>query len=132
MKISPNDLCPCGSGLKYKKCCRVLHNGSPAQSPEALMRSRYTAYALDKVTYIMQTTHPDSPHFRSNEESWRVELEAFSQNTHFAGLQILATDGDTVTFRAILFNDGKDVSFTERSLFVQHEGRWLYLSGEHL
>jgi hypothetical protein len=20
-KIYPNDLCPCGSGLKYKKCC---------------------------------------------------------------------------------------------------------------
>lgn len=21
MKIYPNDLCPCGSGIKYKKCC---------------------------------------------------------------------------------------------------------------
>ncbi len=21
MKIGPNDYCPCGSGLKYKKCC---------------------------------------------------------------------------------------------------------------
>ena len=21
MKIYPNDLCPCGSGMKYKKCC---------------------------------------------------------------------------------------------------------------
>lgn len=20
-KIGPNDLCPCGSGKKYKKCC---------------------------------------------------------------------------------------------------------------
>lgn len=20
-KVSPNDYCPCGSGLKYKKCC---------------------------------------------------------------------------------------------------------------
>ena len=25
-KIGPNDPCPCGSGLKYKKCC-----GSPAK-----------------------------------------------------------------------------------------------------
>lgn len=22
IKIGPNDPCPCGSGLKYKKCCR--------------------------------------------------------------------------------------------------------------
>ena len=21
-KVGPNDLCPCGSGKKYKKCCR--------------------------------------------------------------------------------------------------------------
>ncbi len=21
LKVSPNDYCPCGSGLKYKKCC---------------------------------------------------------------------------------------------------------------
>ena len=21
IKVSPNDYCPCGSGLKYKKCC---------------------------------------------------------------------------------------------------------------
>lgn len=21
VKVSPNDYCPCGSGLKYKKCC---------------------------------------------------------------------------------------------------------------
>lgn len=21
IKISPNDICPCGSGMKYKKCC---------------------------------------------------------------------------------------------------------------
>ena len=28
-KIGPNDPCPCGSGLKYKKCC-----GSPAKLAE--------------------------------------------------------------------------------------------------
>ncbi len=22
-KIGPNDRCPCGSGKKYKKCCRI-------------------------------------------------------------------------------------------------------------
>jgi len=22
LKVGPNDLCPCGSGKKFKKCCR--------------------------------------------------------------------------------------------------------------
>ena len=24
MKIRPNDPCPCGSGKKYKKCCKLI------------------------------------------------------------------------------------------------------------
>ena len=24
MKFRPNDLCPCGSGKKYKKCCKLI------------------------------------------------------------------------------------------------------------
>src|SRR5689334_9579352 len=99
MKISPNDPCPCHSGLKYKKCCRPYHNGMPAPSPEALMRSRYSAYALNKPDYIMQTTHPEGPHWHENPAAWRVELEAFSLGTRFEGLQILEVGAETVKFR---------------------------------
>lgn len=129
MKISPNDLCPCDSGFKYKKCCRTFHQGTPAPSPEALMRSRYSAYALNKPEYIMQTTHPASPHWRANGEAWREELQAFSLGTRFVALTILAVDVETVTFRATLFEKSRDVSFTERSLFRQEDGRWLYVRG---
>ncbi|MEL6269373.1 MAG: YchJ family metal-binding protein, partial [Chloroflexota bacterium] len=58
--IPPNAPCPCDSGKKYKKCCRVYHMGVPAPTPEKLMRSRYTAYAAGNMTYIMATTHPES------------------------------------------------------------------------
>jgi SEC-C motif domain protein len=130
VKISPNDLCPCGSGLKYKKCCRVLHSGASAPSPEALMRSRYSAYALDRIDYIMLTTHPDGEHYRANAAAWKSDLESFSRGTRFDKLEILAVEGDTVTFHATLFAAGRDVSFTERSLFKMHDGRWKYFSGE--
>lgn len=132
MKISPNDECPCGSGKKYKKCCRLLHSGVPATSPEALMRSRYAAYALDRPDYIMHTTHPDSPHFSADEATWLHEIEDFSRGTQFVKLQILNVEGDAVTFRATLFVGNRDVSFTERSLFKLHDGKWKYLSGESL
>jgi len=127
MKISPNDPCPCYSGLKYKKCCRPWHGGTAAPTPEALMRSRYSAYALGKVDYIMATTHPDNPQFRADRAVWRAQIQQFSDRTRFVGLQILAAEGDIVTFHAILFEDESDISYTERSLFKQKDGRWLYV-----
>lgn len=127
MKISPNAPCPCHSGAKYKKCCRTYHDGNAAPTPEKLMRSRYSAYALNKADYLMLTTHPTSPHHKENRAAWARQIEAFSTGTRFVGLEILATTEDTVTFHAILFEGDKEASYIERSLFAQHDGRWKYI-----
>ena len=96
------------------------------------MRSRYTAYALNLPAYIMKTTYPDGPRYQADHAAWKREIEAFSRNTVFARLQILAAEGDTVTFHVTLFAGTRDVSYTEKSLFRQHNGRWKYYSGEQL
>ena len=57
---APNEPCPCHSGRKYKRCCRLVHEGQPAASPEALMRSRYSAYVHGEVDYLLNTWHPDT------------------------------------------------------------------------
>ena len=47
--------CPCGSGTPYDACCGVLHRGErQAATPEELMRSRYSAYALGDLGYADQ------------------------------------------------------------------------------
>lgn len=94
------------------------------------MRSRYSAYALNKPDYVMETTHPDSPHWQDDRAAWRADLQAFSTSVTFVGLNILSAEGDTVKFHAILMQDGRDVSFTEHSIFRQHNGRWLYVKGK--
>lgn len=132
MKISPNDACPCGSGLSYKKCCQILHKGGKAPSPEALMRSRYSAYALGLVDYVMNTTHPEGTQYNPDKAAWKRDIESFCQNTRFERLQIMGAAGDMVTFRASLFANQRDVSFTEVSIFRQHNGRWKYYSGTQL
>ena len=52
-------LCPCGSGLCLAECCgRYLTGGAEhlgAPTPEALMRSRYTAFALGDEAYLLDT-----------------------------------------------------------------------------
>ncbi len=52
-KPSPNLPCPCGSGLKYKKCCQKYHKGALPSTALLLMKSRYSAYALGLADYIM-------------------------------------------------------------------------------
>jgi SEC-C motif-containing protein len=123
-------LCPCSSGLPYARCCRPYHAGEAAPTPQALMRSRYSAYALNKPDYVMATTHPDSPHWQADRAAWRADLQAFSSSVTFVGLKILLAEGDTVKFRAVLMQGGRDVSFTEHSIFRQHNGRWLYVKGQ--
>lgn len=118
--------CPCHSGSSYETCCKPFHSGEPAPTPLALMRSRYSAYALNLADYIMETTDPDGPMFEKNRDAWRNHLLEFSENTTFTGLKIDDSAQDTVTFTALLQSGNKDASFTEKSLFVNKNGRWLY------
>ncbi len=131
--VSGNAPCPCGSGTKLKRCCRLLHLGGPATSPEALMRSRYCAYALGEIDYLLATTHPEGPQFRRDTHEWRVDLARFCSTTRFEGLEIQASrehdDRGEVSFLARLSREGRDVSFVEHSVFVREAGRWLYFSG---
>lgn len=132
MSYPPNDPCPCGSGGKYKKCCRPLHRGEAANDPQMLMRSRYCAYAVGDADYIIRTTHPDNDDFTSDAAAWRASIATFCQTTRFLGLKIIASSWDAtsgeVTFHAYL--DGG--TMREKSRFLFLDGRWLYEGGEFL
>ena len=125
--------CPCHSDQTYADCCQPVHLGKIRPSPTQLMRSRYAAYALGNVRYILQTERPDPPRTAKEQAAQRRSLKQFCENTQFLGLQILdeAMLDDkqaTVTFHATLLQNGQDASFMERSLFALRNGRWVYVS----
>jgi len=126
-KQSVNSPCPCGSGKKYKKCCMVFHKGANAKDALTLMKSRYSAFAMQKIDYIIKTST-----FQKDYE----DLKAFSSSCEFKRLEILEfIDGNEeayVTFRASIFCNGSDASFTEKSRFIKKDRVWLYESGEIL
>ncbi|WP_292654558.1 YchJ family metal-binding protein [Nitratifractor sp.] len=133
MKIlSPNAPCPCGSGNKYKRCCRPYHQGKRAPDALTLMKSRYSAYAAGEADYILRTTHPLCPEYSKERKRWKAEVERFSRQTDFLRLDILEYQpGEAeafVLFRA-RFRDGVLI---EKSRFLCVEGEWLYRSGEFL
>lgn len=94
------------------------------------MRSRYAAYALGEVRYILDTTHPDGPQHQRDRATWRAEVQAFCDRTTFEALEIVSTgeEGDDawVTFRAHLAAAGRRHVMEERSRFKRHKGRWSY------
>lgn len=125
--------CPCGSGLDFSKCCEPFILGKQkAPSAEALMRSRYTAYSVQAIDYIINTCVKDGQQDIDVEQT-----SAWSKKSQWLGLKIVSVNkggiNDTegsVEFKAEYILDGlKDVHH-ERALFKKIDGEWLYDSGE--
>ncbi|MEM8859511.1 MAG: YchJ family metal-binding protein [Chloroflexota bacterium] len=121
--------CPCHSNKKYSNCCEPYHKGAAPPTAEALMRSRYAAYALGLVDYVMDTTDPKGSKYKSPREKWRADLISFCKSTQFLGLEILSSSENMVTFKVNLVQHGKPSPFVERSIFTRPNGRWLYFDG---
>ncbi|MBK1724961.1 YchJ family protein [Thiocystis violacea] len=122
------DPCPCGSRLGYADCCgRFIAGDALPATAEALMRSRYVAYATRQVDYLRATWHPSTcPKDLDPEPSIR-----------WIGLKILSTEAGApadaegwVEFVARYKIQGRAHRLRERSRFLRESGRWLYLSGD--
>jgi SEC-C motif-containing protein len=127
--------CPCTSGQPYGRCCQPLHRGErEADEPAAVVRSRYAAFALGEIDYLIRTLHPDHVDAGVPRETLLATLRAASRSYKYTGLTILESrsEGDqaTVVFRARVFDKGRDLSFVEASTFVRSGGAWRYLSGD--
>lgn len=124
--------CPCDSGLLYADCCQafLLAQKFPT-TPEALMRSRYTAYTEANTDYIARTMKapaslhfdPESAHIWARQVTW-LKLEVLSQKTNGAK--------GVVEFRAHYLQDQQARTLHEISEFRRDQGRWYYVSGKIL
>ena len=124
--------CFCGNVLSYEDCCGALHSGRrAAQTAEELMRSRYAAFAVADVDYILRTYAPEN---RPNSE--RAEIKRWAASVIWIGLEVLSTQkgisGDLegrVKFKALYSEAGKNFEMIEDSFFRFENGEWLYVDG---
>ncbi|MBV1789079.1 YchJ family protein [Marinobacterium sp. D7] len=131
--LNSDQPCPCGSGRTFNACCEPALSGvTPAATAEALMRSRYSAFALGAVDYLIDTLAPEK------RQPGEAELLAEqTQVTTWTGLTILDTQAGgpqdsigVVEFEA-RFDSGPDHGVLhERSRFRRENGRWLYVDGD--
>lgn len=125
--------CPCGSGKPFAFCCEPAISGrKPAATAEALMRSRYTAFAVGAIDYLVHTTAAAK---RSPQDAELLAEQ--TQITTWTGLEILATEAGQkqdedgiVEFKAAFDSPEGSAVLHERSRFQRESGQWVYLDGD--
>ena len=123
-------VCPCASGRHYDACCaRLIEGHGQAATAEALMRSRYTAYAYGHASYLIATWHPAT----------RPAQIALDPTEQWLGLQVRRHAVDPtdptraiVEFVARVRIAGRGHRLHETSRFVREAGRWFYLDAVEL
>ncbi len=130
----PSAACPCGRlsarrvPQAFGDCCgRYIDHFDTAAAPDAehLMRSRYSAFVLQRRNYLQATWHA----------SMRPATLDFEPDARWLGLEVrshrvLDAEHAEVEFVARYRVAGRAVRLHERSRFVREDGRWYYLEGD--
>ncbi|MDZ4073988.1 MAG: YchJ family metal-binding protein [Hylemonella sp.] len=127
--------CPCGRRdaagrvLSHARCCGPYladFAGRPAPDAEALMRSRYSAFVLERADYLLATWHA----------STRPTELGFDAGVKWLGLEVKQHRPVDATHAEVEFvarqrdKSGRAVRLHERSRFVCEDGRWYYVDGD--
>ena len=132
MKDGVNAACPCGRrdargrAQVYADCCgRYLDHDTPAPDAESLMRSRYSAFVLERTAYLQSSWHA----------STRPADLTLEPGQKWLGLEVKAhrvidADHAEVEFVARSRLQGRGMRLHETSHFVREGGRWFYVDGD--
>lgn len=120
--------CPCGQG-QYAACCQPLHlKQQVAQTAEQLMRSRYSAFALQQIDYILQTTA-----LGQQSALDRAAIADWSQSNQWLKLDVVQHQPKLDKTHALVefkahYHDGTQAHVHhEISHFVLHQQQWYFL-----
>ena len=123
---SQNGSCPCGSKRILADCCQlVINNHHLAQTPEILMRSRYTAFVIENADYLLHTW----------DQATRPDELVFSEKIRWLNMNVinsaLSADGEEgwVEFEVSMVTQNDLVKMQEKSYFIKKQNLWLYHDG---
>lgn len=132
-------VCPCRSmdqnKLKYEECCGPFVEGKKkATTAVALMRSRYSAYAVKNITYVEKTQVTEEKDNFDKEEALK-----WADSSEWLGLEIAKTakgeandNTGTVEFIAHYKDkaSGTELRHHETALFQKKDGEWKFREGQ--
>jgi SEC-C motif-containing protein len=148
---APEDIatsaCPCGSGSIYTDCCAVFHRGEAfPQSPEKVLRSRYSAFYYRLPGFIMESTHEECRDFQEDKVDWAKNLHkgGMFDSYDFVGLEVGTEEAGSADNEAFLdFKvqlranaksskqlEGEMMTVMEKSRFLRDEKGYRYAGGD--
>lgn len=119
--------CPCDSDLDYQNCCGRYHAGAAANTPQELMRARYSAFARHNIEFIQASSLPA--------QQAQLDIAAitqWSQSSHWLGLKVIAEHihddqhHATVEFIAHWQDAQGRHQHQETSVFVKPDSCWYF------
>lgn len=124
--------CPCGSLKKVQHCCEpIINKTTMPETPESLMRSRYSAYVFGNYEYIYET------YSKAGQLTHTIEdIETTAKGTTWLGLRVLSSfamgnEGEVEFIAYYKINNGC-YQMHEHSYFVFEQQRWKYDKGKML
>ena len=121
--------CPCSSGKNYGQCCLPYHQWQKNPlTAEALMRSRYSAFALQKAEYLIKTWHPQTlPNKLAEEISEAKWIDLKIHRSWNSDKPNEAFVEFTARYRT---RSGKAEKLHETSRFIKQADHWFYVDGK--
>lgn len=119
--------CPCGGG-QYEVCCQPFHEfACLPEHADKLMRSRFSAFFLKNVEYVIATTVPAQQALLD-----KPALQAWADGMNWTHLEVMSHNKvgkhhAQVRFRAYFDNGQGEQIHDELSAFVKIEERWYFL-----
>lgn len=131
--MNNEELCPCKSGKTFGECCGpVIAGTAKAETAEALMRARYSAYVTGDVGFLKTSAT------KQVQEEFDAEAsKVWSASAEWHGLEIIRTEGGQkgdktglVEFRALYTANEELCNHHEVSNFVKERDGWKFSDGE--
>ncbi len=123
--------CYCGSQKLYEECCFPFISGSLKPGiPDHLMRSRYSAFCIKDIEYLILTLHPSKRQLNEREM-----LAQIIHETQWLGLKILKIDKSQISqgvghVEFVAFYKNIEIGqLHENSKFIYENGQWYYFDG---
>ena len=127
--------CRCGSEKPSDECCELIISGKRIpETAEELMRSRYVAYTMANIDYLMRTQLAST---RPNKN--RAKIKKWAQSVQWLDLAIVSVSGGlpeddkgTVIFKAFYIEKESYEQIYEDASFKKQNGKWIYVNGVDL
>ena len=126
-----DEICPCGSGKNYGLCCEpIIKKTALACDPEALMRSRYSAYVKKEIFWLR-----DSLEEKQRKDFDEKGARQWSERSEWISLNIIRSKIDEenntawVEFSAKYKQNGVAREHHEVSEFIRKNGEWTLTEG---